>query len=106
LAALIAAYDPFQIGRRFSNVRARLFLLKQDRVSLLEQQLEKIDRNEANVLFLGSCRRDTNSERQATLREMDTALADYGGRMPPHFEPQLTDAHRFIPGEESPNIQL
>jgi hypothetical protein len=53
-------------------------LLKQDRLSLLEQRLEKIDREETAVLFLGSSRDDSNNERNSVLSEIDTALANYG----------------------------
>ena len=43
----------------------RLLLLKQDRVSVLEQALEAIDRTEANELFLG-CIRTQNVFRNYT----------------------------------------
>ena len=56
----------------------RLLLLKQDRVSVLEQALEAIDRTEANELFLGCIRRDRNAERLQKLHELDDALAEYG----------------------------
>jgi hypothetical protein len=59
-------------------LRARLLLLKQDKLSRLEQQLEKIDTDERAPLFLGSSRDDTNEERSSTLSEIDRALADYG----------------------------
>ncbi|KAI9771000.1 MAG: hypothetical protein M1840_002704 [Geoglossum simile] len=76
-SALIAAHDSFQICRRFSHLRARLLLLKQDKLSILEQQLEKIDAHESAPLFLGSSRDDKNDERSSTLSEIDRALADY-----------------------------
>jgi hypothetical protein len=77
-SALIAAHDSFQICRRFSHLRARLLLLKQDKLSMLEQQLEEIDATESAPLFLGSSRDDKNEERSSTLSEIDRALADYG----------------------------
>ncbi|KAK0717750.1 caspase domain-containing protein [Lasiosphaeria miniovina] len=76
-SALIASHDSFHLCRRFSNLRARLLLLKQDRLSLLEKRLEKIDREEVELLSLGSSRDDTNSERISILVEIDAALADY-----------------------------
>ncbi|KAA6413164.1 MAG: hypothetical protein FRX48_02908 [Lasallia pustulata] len=76
-SALIAAHDPFHLCRRFSNLRARLLLLKQDRLSLLEKQLERIDLEETAVLFLGSSRCDSNMKRKSILSDIDTALADY-----------------------------
>ncbi|KAK4222723.1 hypothetical protein QBC38DRAFT_489203 [Podospora fimiseda] len=52
-------------------------LLKQDKLSLLEEKLEKIDEEEASPLSLGASRRDRNADRQATLLELDECLADY-----------------------------
>ncbi|KAM0259336.1 hypothetical protein ACHAQJ_003367 [Trichoderma viride] len=56
----------------------RLLLLKQDRLSLLEERLEKIDCDEVAMLSLGNCRADRNEHRRAVLVEIDDALADYG----------------------------
>lgn len=58
--------------------RARLLLLKQDRVSVLEGKLRELDQQEQRLLFLGSFRRDCNPERESLLYELDRALADYG----------------------------
>jgi len=77
-SALVAAHNSFQICRRFSNLRTRLLLLKQDKFSMLEKQLEKINANERAPLFLGSSRDDRNKERSLTLLEIDSALANYG----------------------------
>ena len=77
-SALVAADDSFHLCRRFSNLRARLLLLKQDRLSMLEKQLEKIDQEETAILFLGSSRSDTNGKRISVLSEIENALADYG----------------------------
>lgn len=60
--------------------RARLLLRKQDRVSVLEEKLQVLDREEQRLLFLGSLRRDVNTERESLLSELDRALADYGSR--------------------------
>ncbi|KAI1086078.1 caspase domain-containing protein [Rostrohypoxylon terebratum] len=76
-SALIASHDSFHICRRFSNLRTRLLLIKQDKLSLLEKQLEKLDREEVTPLSLGSSRRDTNKERSSVLSEIDKALVDY-----------------------------
>ena len=77
-SALVAAHNSFHICRRFSNLRARLLFLKQDKLSMLEEQLERIDSVERAALFLGSSRDDTNDERRAVLSDIDAALADYG----------------------------
>ncbi|KAF8862660.1 hypothetical protein BDZ45DRAFT_584922 [Acephala macrosclerotiorum] len=76
-SAFIGAHSSFCICRRFSMVRARLLLLKQDRVSVLEAQLEKVDCEETKFLFLGNARRDKNEKRKAVLTQLDVALADY-----------------------------
>ncbi|KAK3385190.1 hypothetical protein B0H63DRAFT_180145 [Podospora didyma] len=80
-SALIASHDSFHLCRRFSNLRARLLLLKQDTLSLLEKQLEKIDREEAALLSLGSSRDDANEDRKSVLAKIDAALADYDALM-------------------------
>lgn len=79
-SALIATHDSFYICRRFSNLRARLLLLKQDKLASLERHLQRLHQDETNVLRLGSSRRDDNVERQDVLRQIDAALEDYGKR--------------------------
>ncbi|KAI1767537.1 hypothetical protein GGR53DRAFT_98167 [Hypoxylon sp. FL1150] len=76
-SALIASHESFYICRRFDHLRARLLLLKQDRLSILEQKLRKIDREEKKPLRRGSSRRDNNEARQGALADIDAALADY-----------------------------
>ncbi|MCJ1269880.1 hypothetical protein MMC22_009773 [Lobaria immixta] len=76
-SALIAAQDSFHLCRRFPNLRARLLLLKQDRLSVLEKELDRIDLEETSVLFLQNSRRDLNAERKSVLIEIDAALMDY-----------------------------
>ncbi|KAF2785960.1 hypothetical protein K505DRAFT_400440 [Melanomma pulvis-pyrius CBS 109.77] len=76
-SALVASHDSFHLCRRFSNLRSRLLLIKQDRISSLEKQLQKVDHEETIPLRLGSTREDDNSERKSILSEIDNALADY-----------------------------
>jgi hypothetical protein len=76
--ALISAHRPYFLCRRFGKLRARLLLLKQDRLSMIEQRLEQVDQEERSKLFLGKSRRDRNPERISLLSEADTLLADYG----------------------------
>ncbi|KAM6487649.1 hypothetical protein HDV62DRAFT_350364 [Trichoderma sp. SZMC 28011] len=83
-SALVASHNSFHICRRFSTLRTRLLLLKQDRLSILERQLEKIDRNEKAMLSLGSCRVDKNEDRRVVLTEIDDALADYDAFLERH----------------------
>ncbi|OAL35473.1 hypothetical protein AYO20_05323 [Fonsecaea nubica] len=81
-STLVATHNAFHIYRRFSTLRARLLLLKQDKLATLEKQLEMVDHQETNPLFLASCRRDKNVEREAILSRIDTALVDYGKSTP------------------------
>jgi hypothetical protein len=61
--ALLSAYEPFFLCRRFNRLRARLLLLKQDRLTVLEQRLDQIDEQETSLLFLETSRRDVNKDR-------------------------------------------
>ncbi|CAI6337693.1 unnamed protein product [Periconia digitata] len=76
--ALLSAHVPFFLCRRFNRIRARVLLLKQNKLSELEEQLDQIDRDERRLLLLGSNRLDTNADRLSTLAEIDSSLADYG----------------------------
>lgn len=64
----------------------RLLLLQQDKLSILEEKLNKIDSEESSALFLGNSRRDTNLERKNVLLEIDRALEKYG-KIPPFIVP-------------------
>ncbi|KAL2065987.1 hypothetical protein VTL71DRAFT_2058 [Oculimacula yallundae] len=75
-AGLIGSHQAFTTCRRFSVVRARLLLLKQDKVSILEESLNEVDEQETRRMFLGSSRRDQNQERRRLLEELDAALKD------------------------------
>jgi hypothetical protein len=55
-----------------------MLLLKQDKLSILESQLEKVDKEERAALFLGSSRDDSNQERLRVLSNIDVSLAEYG----------------------------
>ncbi|KAF4450820.1 hypothetical protein F53441_6152 [Fusarium austroafricanum] len=75
--ALIASHRPWFMCRRFDRLRARLLLIKQDKLTVLEQKLREIDKSEETVLFLGMSRVDQNQSRLSTLSEIETALEDY-----------------------------
>jgi len=81
-STLVGAHPAFSVSRRFSVVRARLLLLKQQRVSALEKQLAKLDRQELRPLYLGSFQADANATRLQVLTDLDEALADYGKSCP------------------------
>lgn len=64
---------------RFSTLRTRPLLLKQDKLSMLDQKLKKIDQTENNILRLGRInRKDNNVERRVLLSKINNALIDYG----------------------------
>lgn len=77
-SALLSAQPSFFVCRRFDRLRARVLLLKQDKLSLLEQQLDEIDENEKCAIFLGKSRCDSNADRAAVLAEIEDRLGDYG----------------------------
>ncbi|KAI0902833.1 hypothetical protein F4823DRAFT_637782 [Ustulina deusta] len=77
LCALMEAHDGFMMCRSFHQLRARVLLLKQDRLTCLESQLDQIDQDEPLPLFLGKSRGDTNSERKSVLSQIESAIADY-----------------------------
>lgn len=49
-----------------------------DQVSLLGDELDSIDRNEAHDPFLGCMREDGNTARNKKLRELSQTLEEYG----------------------------
>jgi hypothetical protein len=67
-----------------------VILRKQDRLSILEQQLENIDQLESSSLFLASNRLDGNAERQSVLDEIEIVLHDYG-LVNPYFRGNISD---------------
>ena len=77
-SALIGSHSSFYVFRRFLRTRARILLLKQDEISLLESQLDRVDHEETRELFLGNTRRDKNPERIMYLARLEVALSNYG----------------------------
>jgi hypothetical protein len=65
-------------AKTLANFELEFFCLKQDRISMLEQKLERVDHEEISSLFLGKSRCDGNPERVSLLSEIETRLADYG----------------------------
>ncbi|KAF2823776.1 hypothetical protein CC86DRAFT_298332 [Ophiobolus disseminans] len=76
-AAFLGSHASFRIFRRFTSLRLRLMLCKQDDLCILEQQLDAIDSSESRLLYLGSVRQDQNAERKRVLHEIDVALCEY-----------------------------
>ena len=89
--ALISAYSPYFVFRRFSRLRARLLLSKQDELTVLEQKLDDIDKNEPRRLFLGKLRNANNQDRTDILSEVLKHLSEYGTyRLPVAYESNVT----------------
>ncbi|KAI4116570.1 MAG: hypothetical protein LQ345_003035 [Seirophora villosa] len=61
LLALISSHSSLDLCRHFGRLRARLLLLKQDKLSDLERQTGKIDAGETHDLFRGNGRNDGNA---------------------------------------------
>lgn len=82
--------------------------MKQDKLSLLEQELDQVDKDETRQLFLGSCRRDQNAHRKHVMHELDKALADYGMRSHRvnNCGLDLIIASRFICGKRSEYVRI
>lgn len=76
-SALISAHSPFFICRQFRTVRSRLLLLKQDRISILEERLNNIDATEKKRIYLGKSRADKNTARIDVLAELEARISDY-----------------------------
>ncbi|KAF8243889.1 hypothetical protein K440DRAFT_667571, partial [Wilcoxina mikolae CBS 423.85] len=81
LSAITASQPSFSIIRRFLIVRMRLLLYKQDEICVLEEELNRIDREEPCELFLGNRRRDTNQQRKEVMKNLEEKLAEYDEQM-------------------------
>ncbi|KAJ8129455.1 hypothetical protein O1611_g4178 [Lasiodiplodia mahajangana] len=95
-AAMISSHPSLFVFRRFAAIRARMILYKQDRISQLEKQLQKVDQDEARPIQLGSYRTDVNMHRRALLDQLDVAINQYGKfPIPPKksssLNPQVAD---------------
>lgn len=80
-AALIGSHPDFSLYRRFTALRARMLLLQQYQICVLEKDLEAMDRldsDKGHEIFLASCRQDENPERKSIIQALDIALAKYG----------------------------
>jgi hypothetical protein len=55
-----------------------MILLKQDAISLLEEELHQIDSMEESELVLGCARRDRNPQRKNVMKKLDNAFSEYG----------------------------
>ena len=76
--ALLSSHPAFQNVRRFTRIRMRLLLLKQDEITMLEESLDRIDSQEDRPLFLGCARRDTNASRKDIIEKLTKAIDEYG----------------------------
>ena len=65
----------------------RLLIYAQDKITILEAELDRIDEDESNALFLASTRRDSNTDRSRVLRDLESALEAYGVCLPSQSSP-------------------
>ena len=56
----------------------RLLVHAQDEITRLEDELDTIDQEESNALFLAANRRDNNPSRSRVLKHLNQALVVYG----------------------------
>lgn len=75
---LLGHHSEFQTFRRFRTLRMRMLLIKQDEISILEDELSKLDEDEQSEIFLGSSRQDVNQTRRSVLKKLNQAFKDYG----------------------------
>ncbi|KAF2662017.1 hypothetical protein K491DRAFT_586357, partial [Lophiostoma macrostomum CBS 122681] len=73
----LGSHSSFNIFRRFTSLRLRLMLCKQDQLCALEQQLNAIDESDTRLLHLGSIRLDENADRKRVLAEIDLVLGEF-----------------------------
>ncbi|KAH8807489.1 hypothetical protein F5884DRAFT_857066 [Xylogone sp. PMI_703] len=96
-AALLSAHDSFSIFRRFSTLRTRLLLLAQDEITVLEDQLNKIDQEESSPLFLACSRKDRNPNREVIISQIKKSLSAYD---------ELVERTRRMYSYENPNPRI
>ncbi|KAH6659935.1 hypothetical protein BKA67DRAFT_530056 [Truncatella angustata] len=92
-SALMASHGSFHVFRRFTHLRVRLLLMKQNKLSILEKKLDKIDHDEPSPMFLASHNMDQSAERAAVLSEIEEALVVYGS-----FKIQARNLENWLEG--------
>ncbi|KAI5788117.1 hypothetical protein FPQ18DRAFT_379961 [Pyronema domesticum] len=77
-SALLAIDPSFSNLRRFSHVRMRILLEKQDEIVVLEEEFARIDKDETSNLNLASWRTDKNIKRREVIENLRKKIAEYG----------------------------
>ena len=96
LAAFLDSDDNFMIYRRFGFLSSRLLLDQQDKLRLLEEELNAIDQNDAETNPNRNLTRDLpeeeSRERQGLLTMIRREYCEYGTLRPLVYQPlcQLT----------------
>ena len=68
----------FSMFRRFGEMRTRLLLIQQDELVELEEELGRLDQDEATEHFLTSRRADRNEQRRQLMSQIRVKLKAYG----------------------------
>jgi hypothetical protein len=80
-ASWVASSDTFFHVRKFATLNARVILLLQDEISVLEEKLQELDRiyssKESGVINNGSFRDDQKTERVETMLSLKQKLLEY-----------------------------
>lgn len=79
-SAFLSLHPSFYVLRRFTRLRTRHLLEQQDKLSVLEETLGRLDGAEPDSLFLGARRLDNNAERAEVLGEIKVRLQEFGNR--------------------------
>lgn len=71
------AHLAFNVLRRFFVIQAQLLFFKQQRMTMLEKQLEKLDLQNLRLLYFDSFQTNANVLRRKVFKDFDKALRDY-----------------------------
>lgn len=77
LSAFVNSDLDLMLFRGFGQLHARVLLQKQDEITEIEQQLNELDKIEANAFFLRSRRMDPSIERKKLVADAEQKLLDY-----------------------------
>lgn len=77
LSAFVNSDLNLMLFRGFGQLHARVLLQKQDEITEIEQQLNELDKIEANAFFLRSRRMDPSIERKKLVADAEQKLLDY-----------------------------
>ena len=85
-SAFLASDDDFLIFRRFSTLNTRVLLFLQDQISVLESELNELDRKHSDKdavdIHNGSFRQESEPRRTELLLDIHQSLKEYSKKGP------------------------